>query len=395
MIKSMAIKRVVKLVVLACIVPIVISATASLINNARPSFADRLHVSHAQDSVDHGWLADLTGLPDKAQTAQLTQQAIDVIGDERDNRCIAIDPNLRLMFFQHFLIYQQMMNGQHIYLNKNIAYQWAHVLAMILKESSGDSANISDMLGHSITTYRPATNLQQWERILTLTKKTRVALNFQTNFGLTQISSDRLFNAFRIAKDQSFDTTFLEGQEGAATPRKIVLNTAIAIRRLIWFYQDFAQGRFVEAERRIHHRDIDKPEYIGRYNEGLNRTLLYCGTQFMFQEGYPNSQEIKKLRQAVSSIAYCKLGNAQNGYGKNDIDAICFAQWVTICPALNIDIATLTPLQYFATRNERPVCKGAFEKLLKKNPNSIQEQLKNIHHSVDKKLNAWMGWLFK
>ncbi|MBA3536692.1 MAG: hypothetical protein H0T84_08805 [Tatlockia sp.] len=85
----------------------------------------------------------------------------------------------------------------------------------------------------------------------------------------------------------------------------------------------------------------------------------------MFESG-PNHPE--RLKNALGSIAYCKLGNAKSGYGKNEFDEKCFAEWVTLCPGLNIDIALLTPLSYFATRNEKPVCEETFKRLLIKRP---------------------------
>ena len=198
-------------------------------------------------------------------------------------------------------------------------------------------------------------------------------LDYQTNFGLTQTSADRLFNAFNLAKNQKNNTVFLQGKEGALTPGKKELNTAIAIRRLIWFYQDFAQGRISQSDARIHRRDITKPEFFERYQAGLKMALLYCGTHFMFRDG--KSVNEKKLdldlQSAMASIAYCKFGNAQIGYGKNEFDNLCFASWVTLCPALNIDIATLTPLSYFATRKTSPVCEDTFRALLIKKPNNM------------------------
>ena len=332
-----------------------------------PSLADHLHLSHSKDPVDGGWLANLVGLPDQAQVLQ-TASLVDAVMKDEEPQCKAIDGRLKKMVFQHFLIYQQMANAQHICLDSKTAHQWAHILAMILKESSGDSTNITAMSGLSSSTKEPQTNLQRWNEISDLTAHNRIPMNYQTNFGLTQTSADRLTVAFSLAKDQKYDTAFLEGREGAATPRKIPLNTAIAIRRLIWFYQDVSQGRIAESDGRIHQRDINNPAFSARYQAGLNMALTYCGTPYMFQEGA--EKEISKLQKAISSIAYCKLGNPQTGYGANEMDKECFAKWVTLCPALNIDIATLTPLSYFATRNTSPVCEKTFNRLINKNTDS-------------------------
>lgn len=335
--------------------------------NAPPSFADHIILLRSADAVDHGWLATLTGLPDKDQVDRLTQHMIDIMSEETDPRCTSINVHLRKMIFQHFVIYQHMVNAQHVYLDEWNAHQWAHVLAIILKESSGDSTNVTDMSGDTLATNRSKTNLQQWRRILDLAGQSRIQLNDQTNFGLTQTSADRLLDAFRLAKDQRYDTAFLEGTKG------VVLNTAIAIRRLIWFYQDFAQGRIFESDTRIHQQDIHLPQFYARYQAGLKMALLYCGTDFMFRG--EDGEKTSKLVKAMASIAYCRLGNKQAGYGVNTIDEICFAEWVTLCPALNIDIATLTPMRYYATRDQMPVCEETFKKLVNKKPENALKSM--------------------
>ena len=364
------IKQSIKLIILVSLLPLMASAASSFEENAPPSFADNLHLSHSKDSIDHGWLPRLTGLPDKHKVTELTQQMADVMIKDKDPKCISINPHLRMMIFQHFVIYQHMANAQNIYFDEKTAHKWAHLLAMTLKESSGDSTNITDMCGNTLEPHDSKTNLQQWKQILNLAKQRRIQLNDQTNFGLTQTSDDRLLDAFHLAKSQRYDTAFLEGKEGASTPGKIKLNTAIAIRRLIWFYQDFAQGRLSESEGRIHQQDIHEPKYASRYQEGLSMALLYCGTRFMFrgESLKKDGSETSKLKKAMASIAYCKLGNQQAGYGVNEVDETCFAELVTLCPALNIDIATLTPLSYFATQGQAPVCENTFKQLIHKKP---------------------------
>lgn len=355
--------------VLIFMAPFTASAAPYFEKTAPPSLADHLHLTRSTDSEDNGWLPNLTGLPDKNHVFA-TQHVVDVMIKDKDPKCMSLDLRLRRMIFQHFSIYKQMANAQHIYLDDEIENRWAHILAIILKESGGDSTNITDMRGHSISTNKPITNLQQWNQISNLKARGPIPLNYQTNFGLTQISADRLFDAFHLAKDQKYDTSYLEGKEGASTPRKIELNTAIAIRRLIWFYQGFAQGRLVESDERISEEDIGKPEFSARYQEGLNMALLYCGTSLMFSEGNGKSDgnENSELQRAMASIAYCKLGNPQTGYGVSEIEQQCFAKWVTLCPTLNIDIAALTPMSYFATRAASPVCQSSFKKLNDTNP---------------------------
>lgn len=354
--------------------PLMASATPYVSNipyfedDASPSLADHLNISHSKDPIDGGWLPDLTGLPDDADVLRM-QPLLDKIMKDKDRTCNAIDPRLRRMVFQHFLIYQQMANAQHICLDSKTAHLWAHVLAMVLKESSGDSASITAMSGRSISTNKPQTNLERWNEISGLKAQDRIPMNYQTNFGLTQTSADRLSAAFSLAQTQQYDSAYLEGKEGVSRPKKIKLNTVTAIRRLIWFYQDFSQGRIVESDRRIHQQDISKPAFASRYQAGLKMVLLYCGTPYLFQEGV--EKNTSALEAAVSSIAYCKLGNPQTGYGRHEINEQCFAKWVTLCPAMNIDIATLTPLSYFATRNASPVCEATFNRLINKNTGGL------------------------
>ncbi|KTC87479.1 MULTISPECIES: hypothetical protein [Legionella] len=370
----------IKILRILFLAPLLAFTSPNFEENAPPSLADHLPLTKSHDPVDGGWLPDLTGLPDKAQIDLLTQQVIDVMKEESDSQCNAIHPHLRLLMFQHFAVYQQIANAHHIYFDDQTAYKWAHLLAMILKESSGDSTNVTEMNGYSISTNEARTDLDHWKNILELTLQNRIKLNHQTNFGLTQTSADRLFSAFHLAQNQSYDTEFLEGHEGALTPGKVHLNTAIAIRRLIWFYQDFAQGRIAQTDKRIHEEDINYPEYVDRYQAGLKTALVYCGTTFMFHK---KGQDIlyreagPKLINAMASIAYCKLGNAQTGYGMNEFDEQCYADWVTLCPALNIDIALLTPLSYFQTRDEKPICEETFKRLINKQPSSENGETAN------------------
>jgi len=364
------IKRKMIVVLIVPVLLLLILVGLRLHNKLPPSLAEHLHLSPLVNAGDGHWLPDLTGLPDPEQVALLTQQISSLINTDPDPMCNAVDLNLRMMIFQHFAIYQHLVNAQNFYFDDTIAHQWAHILGMILKESSGDSTNITGMSGQSLSTNTSETDLQHWRDILTLSNQSPIQMNFQTNFGLTQMSSDRLFLAFRLAQDETPETAFLEGREGLATPFKQVLNTATAVRRLVWFYQDFAQGRLTESDQRIRQNDMNNPDFSARYQAGLERALMYCGTAFMF--GEPNGQtaeaKMTLLKNAMASIAYCKLGNARGGYGKNQIDETCFAQWVTLCPALNIDIATLTPLSYFATRGQAPVCLAMFQRLIHKKP---------------------------
>lgn len=338
------------------------------------SMQKNLHLKKLKDPIDGGWLPDITGLPTIDELEDMEDDLEQLVNEEKDLDCRAIHPKLRKLFFEHFMVYQKMANAQDLYLNKNTAIHWAHIMALTLKESDGDSTNITDFEGH---TYSPSksiiSNLDRWRRILTLSSDTRIKLNFQTNFGLTQISADRVFVDLKLAKDQSQDTNYLEGLEGADTQDKTPMNTAIAARRLIWLYQDFAQGRIRQEDDRIHLRDSQKPENLERLDNGIEAAIRYCGTKYLFAEWETDKE---KLKEAMASIAYCKLGHAKAAY--RDVDELCFAKIVTLCPALNIDIATLTPLSYFATRDTSPVCESTFMRLLTKKPSTS---------------GGWISWL--
>lgn len=335
-------------------------------SDASQSVASQSQLPEAKELVDSDWLPDIVGLPDEEQVESLTRHVIDVMAEEQDKECNAIDYNLRMVVFQNFVIYQHMANAQNFYFKEKIVQKYAHVLAMILKESSGDPTNVTDMTGRSISTSRPNTNLQRWTDLLKSTMQRGIKFNYQTNFGLTQLSVDRLFVAFKLAHGKQHGRDFLEGKYGNATPDRVTLDTAIAIRRLIWFYQDFAQGRLTQEDGLIPQEDIYKTEFNERYQTGLKLALLYCGTRFLYNvdKQYILINDDSTFENAMASIAYCKLGNSKTGYGKYELDEQCFVEWVTLCPALNINIALLTPLSYFQTRGNKPVCVGIFKRLV-------------------------------
>ncbi|ANH13224.1 TPA: hypothetical protein ACIZB4_000737 [Legionella pneumophila] len=327
-------------------------------------------LSAARDPADSSWLPDIIGLPNEEQVESLTRHVAEVMTEEEDKNCTAIDYNLRMLVFQNFVIYQHMANAQHHYFKEKMALKYAHVLAMILKESSGDPTNVTDMNGRSISTSKPGTNLQRWSNLLKLTMQNGIKFNYQTNFGLTQLSADRLFVAFKLANGASHSKDFLEGKNGDETPNRVDMDSAIAIRRLIWFYQDIAQGRLKQKDECINEEDIYKPEFNERYQAGLRMALLYCGTKFLFRVDNESVwvNENSTFEKAMASIAYCKLGNSKTGYGTDEMDERCFAEWVTLCPALNVNIALLTPLSYFQTRKNKPVCTNTLNRLLNKEP---------------------------
>lgn len=319
----------------------------------KTSIAQRIDVSKTHGKRQSGWLADLSVLPSIEQVEKLSEHVDEVMQRDKNPKCKAVNPRLRKMIFLHFVTYQYMANKKGIYIPKKAIKHWAHIFGILLKESSGDTTNVTSMTGRTFTTYQAKSDLNRWRKIFNLEEQSNIKLNSQTNFGLTQLSADRLF----ISLDFSIKPVYLRG-------RNIKINTAIAIRRLLWFYQDFAQGRLTHAQDRIHSSESGSPEYASRLQTGVSMALLFCGTNYMFHEGYNEKSEGQaELTKAMSSIAYCRIGDNKIGFGKSEENERCFAKWVTLCPTLNFDIAMLTPLSYFATRKAAPVCQETFEDL--------------------------------
>lgn len=319
------------------------------------------------------WLADLSGFPSIEEIDALSKHVDEVMKLEKDKRCTSIDPRLRKMIFLHFVIFQHVVNQRSVYIDKERARHWAHVFAMLLKESSGDTTNVTSMQGKTFTTYAPKSNLERWQKITQRSKNKNIPVNYQTNFGLTQLSADRLYVALNLDR---IPDRLKEGQG----PN---LNTAVAVRRLIWFYQDFAQGRLKHEQDRIHHYEKGNPEYAARFAFGTSMALLMCGTHYMFHEGYNEKVEgVADLSDAMASIAYCKVGSSKTGYGLTEENKKCFAEWVTLCPNLNFDIALITPLKYFATRNATPVCEATFNALTIKEGEKKKDKPKEKKASI-------------
>lgn len=302
-------------------------------------------------------LADLDGLPQVP--AQLgTADEIRSAPGASDPTCKEIPAPLRAMAFRHFLNFQKMQNEQGRYFPPEAATRAAKALGMVLKESSGDPAAVADMKGKSKTTYKPETTVANWKALLT---HKHITYNKQTNFGLLQMSMDRLVVAFKI--NSQLDD-FLPGEDAAST-------SALNTRRLLDFYQDFAQGRLEQGDTPIPAAALRdpkaSPELKERARKGAAKALYHCGTRFLYKEGQQGAEGQKALEDAMMSIAYCDPGiDKPDTTSRAQLE--CFARWVTLCPALNLDIAINTPKEYFETRKAPPKCEATFRALITKKP---------------------------
>lgn len=302
-------------------------------------------------------LADIEGLPEVP--AELgTAAEVRAAPGGSDPTCKDIPAPLRAMAFRHFQNFQKMQNEQGLYFPPEAAFRAAKALGMVLKESSGDPAAVADMRGKSKTTYKPETTVANWRALFT---HKHITYNKQTNFGLLQMSMDRLVVGFKI---QSRHDDFLPGDDAATT-------SALNTRRLLDFYQDFAQGRLEQGDSPIPQAALRDPKASpalkDRARRGAAKALYHCGTRFLYKEGSQGEEGQKALEDAMMSIAYC-----DPGIDKPDISSRaqleCFARWVTLCPALNLDIAINTPKEYFETRKAPPKCEATFRALIKKKP---------------------------
>lgn len=264
--------------------------------------------------------------------------------------CREVDPRLRAVIFEHFQTLQAIENQQGRYFKAENAEKWAHMLGMVIKESSGDSVNVTDMNGKESSTYRALTSVPRWKALFSHP----IVYNSQTNFGLAQQSTDRLMVSFPVKTDLA--DILPEGKE-----RK----SGKLSRGILRFYQEMARGHISSNEPALSLKESEDPANKEKASRGRKAALWHCGTRFLFQEGGVPEGE-KALEEAMASIAYCEFGKGDSAPTKDNMR--CFGRWVTLCPALNLDIALLNPNSYFATRKTAPLCLATFQKLIKPKP---------------------------
>ena len=284
-------------------------------------------------------------------TSDVAKDLAQVPGNSEADCAAHVSANLRAMIFKHFVNVQVFENGHGHPLTEKMAQTWAHMLAIVLKESGGDSTNVTDMKGREVGTYKAMTNLKRWRAIFAHS----LDYNKQTNFGLAQQSVDRLSSTFKVSSAGLDDFISHKGE----------INSGADTIGFVQFYQQFAQGRTEQSERPIKLKDLQSSdassELKARSHRGVQYALWHCGTRFLFEEGRAGIEGQKALENAMASIAYCDMSGDDK-----DATSKCFAKWLTLCPSLNIDIALLSPDSYFQTRRARPVCAVTFKKLLRK-----------------------------
>jgi len=300
----------------------------------------------------HGWIPDIRGLK-PASFESLESELQSVPGEDGASCKASVSKNLRAVLFSHYRHVVHFLNQNGKKPDEDFAKKWAHLTGMILKESSGDSTNVTDMSSNEKSTFEALTSLSRWRSIHSFEG---ITYNTQTNFGLAQLSSDRLRIPFSLGSWIQGAVDFLTGKKDEKTQEKA--------RKLVWLYQDFARGRWEQDQTWIRERDKDRPENQERLREGVRRALWHCGTRFLFKEsrGGPSGQ--KALEEAMKSISYCSIGSWTAGYGNSKSTRQCFEKWVTLCPNLNIDIALLAPLSYFETRAADAKCEKTYLSLL-------------------------------
>ncbi len=229
-----------------------------------------------------------------------------------DSSCVKRLPsNLRQLFFENFRYY---VDHSKTKIGETEIARFAKVLGMAPHESSGASAAVTDMkykgshetLSHFYNTDNPGRAAPQalyssTDSLNALFALKNVRWDQQTNFGLLQMSADRLASG---------------GGMG-----------------------DLAESMITNM----------KTLYLSHPEEVIDR----CGTGRMF------SDSAADLRVAFDEIQSCELGY------KTKAQVQCFGRWATLCPAYNVTLALIAPAAYFATRDSAPLCSKTFRKILK------------------------------
>lgn len=218
-------------------------------------------------------------------------------------------PQLRNLFASFFAARKKNPNPIQDKKEKEaLAKKLSKLMGMMIKESSGNPAAVSDMQGGgSYKSYMSFFKLNQsggvmWkdhyastELIEKLIGQSNVTFNKQTNFGLAQLSADRLVIP-------SWGGNYLKEKQ-----KMIDLMDA---------------KTFVE----------------------------WCMTKSI----YKDSKEVLE-KYYNDKIKNCEMGISTKSKIK------CFGRTVNFCPRMSIELALEQPSAYFETRYASPICKGLFK----------------------------------
>jgi hypothetical protein len=229
-----------------------------------------------------------------------------------DVSCVKRLPeNLRQLFFAHFRYYVDHSKAK---VGETEIARFAKVLGMTPHESGGASAAVTDMkfkgsnetLHHFYSTDNPGRSAPQALYSTTTSLDALLALktvkwNSQTNFGLLQMSADRLYSG---------------GGAG-----EIAVSTLTNLKTLY----------------------LSHPEEV----------IARCGAELMYKDA------AEDLRQKFDEMQACEPGYTT----KSEVQ--CFGRWATLCPNFNVTLALIAPPAYFATRSVPPLCAKTFRQILR------------------------------
>jgi hypothetical protein len=222
--------------------------------------------------------------------------------ENEDSNCKKVPASLRNLYYSHF---EKLAEGKDIQFRNDLAKRMAKLLGKTLKESSGNSASVTDMKmrgsSNSVRVFFTENSKYNVESSghlkislegrRTLLNQSGVTMDKQTNFGLLQMSADRLYAQKNRDLYESFKEVILSGSSKGAA-------------------------------------------YCGSYH-------VIRGTQ-------------SAIQAELETAASCDEGYTS----KSGI--LCFGKMMTICPALNIQLGLNAPAAYFATRKAAPKCSAAF-----------------------------------
>jgi hypothetical protein len=246
---------------------------------------------------------------------------------KREARAAGADyfnPQTRDLFFEVFANVAIANPSQSL---DALSKSFSKTLGMSMKESLGTTAMVCDMdtngsalsmrLFRAAQKDRPSaekskSDLEAVDRLLS---EDSINFNHQTNFGVVQMSPDRL----------SFNETFL--------------TKSFAVLRPL-------------AE--------SNPREMARM----------CGTTYAFYDEAPAVEE--KLRTLGSCemniplVEKAMRGSVKKGTAESielAKSSKCFGSWMMLCPSLNVELATATKSAYFQTRGEAPLCAATLRTL--------------------------------